>query len=405
MTIEKRIEKRLKDKRLTERQRETLKRFDKEKVATGKGSSPRTRLSYVQKISELGRACPKPYEEMNKQDLIDFLAGKKMADSTRTTYVICLKRFFRWLYWLPKSQYPEQVSWMENKTVKCKVTKSDLITGNELKRMIAVAIVSRDRAIPANLWETAFRASEFLGMKIGDLEEASWGDAWGFRATCRVSKTETRTVPIVQTTYYLARYLNEHPYRDDPEAPLWISLSKNSFGQQIKTIWTLDLITKRLARLAGIKKRIYPHLFRHSRLTDLVRMGMLEGALRRHAGWSPTSNMPALYTHLSGMDVERSTLRASGVKMEPERPVFETKVCPRCRYINDPIVTYCERCGTKIDRPAPPKPKIQDMQQLREEIWERLVTVDKFIEQEKKAQLSESLDQPPFNRIRATSSS
>lgn len=41
---------------------------------------------------------------------------------------------------------------------------------------------------------------------------------------------------------------------------------------------------KIIAKRAGIKKRIFCHLFRHTQLTELVKNGYSELYLKKHAG-------------------------------------------------------------------------------------------------------------------------
>lgn len=372
---------RLGDPQLTEEQQRTLKRFDMERVASGKGKSLSNRLNYAKVLGDLGKACPKPYEEMAKKDLVEFLASKDMAESTRQLHAIVLKRFFRWLYGLPKGQYPEQVSWMEVGSSRSKVTKSDLVTGDELKRMIAMSPNSRDRAVVAVLWESAFRLGEFLGLNVGDVEEKPYG----FALTVRISKTETRTVPIVQTAIYLAQWLNSHPSRDDPRAPLWMSFATNTFGQRIKGGAALNGILKRAAKLAGVEKRVHAHLLRHSRLTNLVKLDMRESALRGYAGWTPGSKMPGVYVHLSGVDIEKAALRTSGVEVEPERPALESRECPRCKTVNDPHIVYCVKCGLNLDNPTFIEDRMRELERQREE--------DRKMTQELKNLIQERLPQ------------
>lgn len=352
-----------------------------------------TRYNNVRIIGNLGREIQKPYEDMTRKDIETFLL-KEMADTTRLTNKIIVKSFFRFLNGLPEGEYPENVAWIVNKSVLCKLTKSDLVTGDELKRMIYATsspqdvsigsvigwhslIAIRDSAIVATLWETAFRNGEFLSLRIGDIEYPDFG----FRLTNKLSKTWSRTIPIALTAGYLARWLKVHPLGDDPGAPLWPSLSKSGYGVKIDRNATLGNIVSRAARLGGVRKRVYPHKFRHSRLTDLVRMGMREGALRKYAGWSPTSNMPSVYVHLSGIDVEMAALRASGVKMEPEKPLLEIKTCPKCGFSNIPDVIRCERCEATFYRLVSGEPDFQDIIQMQKELREQLTRVDQLIEQ------------------------
>ncbi len=75
---------------------------------------------------------------------------------------------------------------------------------------------------------------------------------------------------------------------------------------------------KNLCKRVGIRKRIYAHLFRHSRLTELAKE-LPEQVLKKIAGWVPDSDMAQVYLHLSQRDVEESLLsRVYGIKVNGE---------------------------------------------------------------------------------------
>lgn len=335
------ISKILTDERLSEGQRKTLKRFNEEKKA-GKGNSPTTRLSYLYVLRELGLKIPKPFEEVTKDEMVAFINNLKVSDSSVELYKICLKRFYRWLFDLPKHQYPRQVSWIEAKRQKTKVTKDKLLTEEELKKLIHAGQNARDKAFIATLWESAFRLGEHLSLKVGSAEPKEYG----FDITIQKGKTGTRSIPITITARYLAEWLNSHPFRKDPDAPLWVHVRSpfealNKFGA-----WNL---VRNCAKRAAIKKRVYPHLLRHSRLTNLVERDVREAQLRNVAGWQPGSPMVGVYVHLSGLDTKKAILKANGVlKEEKAQPFLQSMFCQRCGLENDPTAIYCGRCGTPL---------------------------------------------------------
>jgi len=156
-------------------------------------------------------------------------------------------------------------------------------------------------------------------------------------------------VPLVKTKVYLTNWLNEHPtWHTSVNPPLWV----NSFnGEELEDPGAFRKKLKRIAKRAGVTKKIHPHVIRHTKLTDCVRTrAMTESSLRWFAGWSPTSNMPALYVHLSGIHMEGDALRASGIEVPDKKPMFDkVKICPLCGIENELHAVYCVTCSSLLD--------------------------------------------------------
>jgi site-specific recombinase XerD len=73
----------------------------------------------------------------------------------------------------------------------------------------------------------------------------------------------------------------------------------------------------KLAKMAKIGKNVYPHLFRHSRATHLADK-LTEAQMKIYFGWSGRSDVPSVYVHLSGRDVEEAILKLHGVNTRRE---------------------------------------------------------------------------------------
>ena len=355
---------------LTERQRETIQRFDKHKVDFRHWKSIQTRLAYAKRLNHLGNQNHKPYEDMTEEDIINFLDSKNFAESTRNHYIICFRTFFAWLYGLPegKGEYPDCIKNFKTPTPKETITKSMLITDQEKIDMIRCAGPNyRDAAIVTVLPESMFRPSEFLSMNIGDVVEKPFG----FSVSCPKSKTYARSVPLVTSARYLAEYLNHHPHRDNPESPLWISFSNKSYAKRLALVSLIHLV-HRLARRAGIKKRVYPYLFRHTGATYLALQDMNEAKMRILLGWSRNSPMPSRYTHLAGVDVEDAVLELHGIKKKPKTQLMASKFCPRCDEENGPEMTYCGKCATNLDFPLANMSDYKELLRKQEENQRKL---------------------------------
>jgi len=356
------IERLLNSDKLTEEQKDSLSDFNAQMKANG--NSTESRRSYIQTMLNLAAMYPKPYKQMDKKDITDFL-NSVQNDATKELYKVLLKRFYRWLYGLKRGHYPEQVDWVRCHTVKTKVTKDKLLTPEELKRLILHAPTTRDKAFIATHWEAGDRPSEHLSLKIGSCEQKDFG----FILHIQASKTQTRSIPIHQTASYLAQWLNEHPYRDNPEAPLWINIGKKAFGEPLGRIGAY-LMLRKVKRRAGIKKPLSSKWLRHGRLTDLAKK-VREPQLKAIAGWSPSSSMVGVYVHLSGMDTVEPVLEAEGVKTaETQKPWLEPQECVRCKTVNDPTAIYCMKCAAPLAKMVLATKPIHDdeIARLREEV-------------------------------------
>ncbi|MCM1985612.1 tyrosine-type recombinase/integrase [Methanococcoides seepicolus] len=107
------------------------------------------------------------------------------------------------------------------------------------------------------------------------------------------------------------------------------------------------MILRRLAKSAGINKRIHPHLFRHSRATELANH-LTQAQMESHLGWIHGSMMPATYIHLSGVQVDDALLKMHGLKQDDPVPILSYQVCVRCKHKNGATSDFCAQCGAAL---------------------------------------------------------
>ncbi len=107
---------------------------------------------------------------------------------------------------------------------------------------------------------------------------------------------------------------------------------------------------KKLAKKAGLNKRVNPHLFRHSRATLLANK-LTEAQMKEYFGWVQASEMASVYVHLSGRDVDSAILQLHGLtnQMEKKEEKFKTRNCQRCKQPNSPVSKFCQKCGAVLD--------------------------------------------------------
>lgn len=103
----------------------------------------------------------------------------------------------------------------------------------------------------------------------------------------------------------------------------------------------ISFIIKSTAQKAGIKKRVYNHLFRHSRATEYAGF-MSQAQLEMHMGWEHGTDMSAVYLHLQGNQVDNAILEHYGLKIrDDEDKELKPIKCNRCKTVNGPTSDFC----------------------------------------------------------------
>lgn len=334
------------------------------------------------------------FDELDEEDirnLVEWIQNRDVTDSTVNSYKQVLKRFYRWLYENPKGEHPEPVDWINTTRRQGNDTlPKDLLTQDEVRDIIEAAGSARDKAFIAVLWETGARIGELIDLEVGDIEDNDHG-----KKVVVDGKTGERRLPLIESSPYLNRWLNQHPTKGDDD-PLWCS-SRAPYQQL-----TYQAIRKFLDRSAGaadVDKPTNPHHFRHSRATYLAaRDEFNEFKLCQWFGWVQGSDVPARYLHLSGADIDEAYGRMHGLEPEDGQEDEETVFpCPRCEELNAPEDRYCSRCGQALNVSAAEEIEVaeekttssaesEDMEmalQLTQKMMENPNLVEEFLEQTK----------------------
>lgn len=212
---------------------------------------------------------------------------------------------------------------------------------DEALKIVDAAGTLRNKALLASLYDIGCRPAEILKLKV----KSVIFDEYGAIITLS-GKTGPRRVRTVFSTAYLRQW---HSCLNDPEAPLWPSMNKKA-GHDYLGEDGLCAILKKAVKDAGIKKRVYPYLFRHSRATHNAGF-MTEAQMCEYHGWAQGSKMPGVYVHMSGRDVDNALLNHYGLKKE-DNDKNNPKRCPRCQEINAMTAGYCVRCGMPLSKDA-----------------------------------------------------
>lgn len=137
--------------------------------------------------------------------------------------------------------------------------------GRDLTRKADRVLVARDRALVAVLLDAGLRASEVVGLDVGDLHED--GDGSLMLHVREGKGAKDRTVPVVQEVAQVLRHYLAATGRvmgDKSAGPLFTRADRGGKGGRL-TARAVGMVLARLVKAAGVDgKRITPHALRHS---------------------------------------------------------------------------------------------------------------------------------------------
>jgi len=301
---------------------------------------------YILDIRKFNGILKKPFKEAQELDIRRVVAEIEqgiLAPESKKCFKVMLRKLYRFIRGISEKRvYPPEVRWFSiNIPQNHRKLPEELLTEEEIQNIIQACRTSRDRALFATLAESGCRVSEIGLMKIKNIAF----EPYGTRLTVN-GKTGMRKILVVSSTPYLQDWLNQHPCNSNPEAYLWHNTQK----REVLTYSRIAAILKDAAKVAGIKKRVYPHLLRHSRATALA--GVLSDAqMKNYLGWTQSSKMAGIYVHLSGKDTDEAILRVNNisVKQEVRTQILQPKNCHRCNSANPATHKFCNKCGFVLD--------------------------------------------------------
>jgi len=144
------------------------------------------------------------------------------------------------------------------------------------------------------------------------------------------------------------RWKSEHP---NPEPEEYVFL--NTYNQPLKYQSVLKNI-RIFGKQAGITKNLTPHIFRHTRITNVLRDGLPETLVKETFWGNTTTDMIKVYSHLTKEDSRDAFARIAGVeiKKNDSESILKPIVCTKCHTTMPPKSRFCATCGLPLTREA-----------------------------------------------------
>jgi integrase/recombinase XerD len=301
-------------------------------------------LHHVRRIAIL---LNKNFAEASKDDIAQVVreieTNPAWAPATKHDYKVILKKFYKSMR--GTGEFPDEVKWIRPNFKKNNHRlPEELLTEEDVRRLVQAACHPRDKAFILVLYESGCRIGELLNLRIKNISF----DANG-AALLVDGKTGQRRVRIIASAPLLSVWLNNHPFRDNPDSPLWLVIGTKNHHEALNYASIVSQL-KKIAARAGVKKRVNPHSFRHARATFLAN-NLTEAQMKEYFGWVQSSDMASVYVHLSGRDVDNAILKLHGLATaeKEENEMLKVKNCARCQENNCPVSKFCFRCGSPLD--------------------------------------------------------
>ncbi|MBT3304397.1 tyrosine-type recombinase/integrase [Candidatus Woesearchaeota archaeon] len=306
-------------------------------------SKPRL-INYLNKLKLLAKRLNKDFDKVSKDDIKELVSGiqqQTYSGWTKQTYKVMLRRFYVWF------ERPELVDWINIRISRSEQklpSEGDLLIEEEVQKLIKLADHPRNKALVSMLWESGARISELGNICIKNVVFDKHGLVLSISG-----KTGSRKIRLIASTPHLSTWLNVHPAKDDPSAPVWINFGNRRQNQGM-VYPAMCKMLRDLFKKAGMKKRSNPHLFRHSRATFMANH-LTEFQMNQYFGWIQGSKMPSTYVHMSGKAVDSAILKMNGIEVESDKELVQERprVCPRCDTINSYDSKHCNKCGGILD--------------------------------------------------------
>lgn len=256
-------------------------------------------LAYQQDIEKLKDACiarELTAEAVSTNDLKSFVAGLYdlgLSARSQARIISGWKQFFDFLL-LEEIRKDDPSEGLDLPKIGRKLP--EVLTIEEIDRIVQVIDLSkaegqRNRAIVETLYSCGLRVSELVNLKLQDcfFEE-------GFIRVIGKGNKE-RLVPVSPSVIqevgdYLVHHRSGLPIQRGHEAFVFL----NRRGAQLTRIMIFTLV-KNFTALAGIRKNISPHTFRHSFATHLIEGGANLRAIQEMLGHESITTTE-IYTHL-----------------------------------------------------------------------------------------------------------
>lgn len=225
--------------------------------------------------------------------LLEYVGELGLSSYTQARVISGLKSFFKYLVFEGELQ-KDPMELVEAPKIGRKLP--DTLSYHEIEQLLSAIDMStaegtRNRAILETLYSSGLRVSELVNLTMQNL----YFDVGFLRVLGKGNKE--RLVPIGRTAQkFITQYIDGYRVHMEikPDNDQYVFLNRR--GAKLTRVMIFTII-KKLAEVAGIRKKISPHTFRHSFATHLIEGGADLRAVQEMLGHESITTTE-IYTHL-----------------------------------------------------------------------------------------------------------
>ena len=259
------------------------------------GKSDKTLALYMLRLKEFFYVIRKPIETITSNDvkayLYNYQKARNVSNRTLDSVRSVLSSFFSWA---SAEGYLEKNIMISVKPIKYRRKQRGSLDDYELEKLRSACETIRDEALVEFLYSTGCRVSELVNVNKEDVNIKD-----GEVTLIGKGDKERKSYLTAHASLALQEYLKS---RDDDNNALFVSKVKPH--NRLKK-GAIEKIIGELGVKAGIEKKVYPHLIRHTTATMGLQHGMDVTEIQKMLGHANIETT-MIYAEVNQNDVKTS---------------------------------------------------------------------------------------------------
>jgi site-specific recombinase XerD len=114
------------------------------------------------------------------------------------------------------------------------------------------------------------------------------------------------------------------------------------------TYRAVENLLDNIVKATGIKKPVSPHLFRASRITNMIKEDYKESIIKKMMWQKLSTPMFDVYVKLADTDVQNEVKAHNGINDKIKTEAKTKPIKCVCGHINEPTANYCSNCARSL---------------------------------------------------------